>query len=76
MKSLNVYLESIIDSDDVYLESLLDDEDNFYGANSDKKMVESWIRDNYKINAWASVITQGFIFFLLYKGGFFDALLK
>ena len=32
--------------------------------------------DNYKINAWASVITQGFIFFLLYKGGFFDALLK
>ena len=31
-------------------ESLLDDEDKFYGANSDKKMVESWIRDNYKID--------------------------
>ena len=50
MKSLNVYLESIIDNDDVYLESLLDDEYKFYGANSDKKMVESWIRDNYKID--------------------------
>lgn len=32
--------------------------------------------DSYKINAWISVITQGFIFFLLYKGGFFDVLLK
>ena len=32
--------------------------------------------DNCKINACASVITQGFIWFLLYKGGFFDVLLK
>ena len=32
--------------------------------------------DYYKINAWASIIAQGFILFLLYKGGFFDVLLK
>ena len=32
-----------------YFESILDDEDIFYGANSDKKIIESWIRDNYKI---------------------------
>ena len=56
MKSLNVYLESIIDNDDVYLESLLDDEYKFYGANSDKKMVESWIRDNYKIDGKLTIV--------------------
>ena len=31
-----------------HFESLLDDDDDFYGA-IDKKMVESWIRDNYRI---------------------------
>ena len=30
------------------LESILDDEDEFYGA-IDKKIIESWIRDNYRI---------------------------
>ena len=30
-------------------ESLLDDEDIFYGTNSDKKVIESWIKDNYAI---------------------------
>ena len=49
MKPIITYLGSIINNNDVYLESLLDNEDTFYGANSDKKMVESWIRDNYKI---------------------------
>ena len=32
-----------------HFESLLDDEDIFYGANSDKKVIERWIRDNYRI---------------------------
>ena len=32
--------------------------------------------DNYKINAWASLISQAFILYLLYKGGFFDVLIK
>ena len=32
--------------------------------------------DDYKINAWASLISTGFIMFLLYKGGFFDVLFK
>ena len=31
------------------LESLLDDEDVFYGTDSDKKVIERWIRDNYRI---------------------------
>ena len=66
MKTLKLYLESVIDNDDVYLksiidnddvclESLLDNEDTFYGANSDKKMVESWIEDNYKIDGKLSI---------------------
>lgn len=32
--------------------------------------------DYYKINAWASLITQIFIYYLLYEGGFFDVLIK
>ena len=55
MKSLNIYLKSVIDNDDVHFESLLDNEDTFYGANSDKKMVESWIEDNYKIDGKLSI---------------------
>ena len=34
---------------DTCLESLLDDEDIFYRTNSDKKVIEGWIRDNYRI---------------------------
>ena len=49
MKSLNVYLESIIDNNDVYLESLLDDEDKFYGANSDKNLVEIYYQEKLYI---------------------------
>lgn len=49
MKPLSMYLGYVIDKDDVHFESLLDDEDIFYGANSDKKIIESWIRDNYRI---------------------------
>ena len=30
------------------LESLLDDEDIFYGTDGDKKVIERWIRDNYR----------------------------
>ena len=30
-------------------ESLLDDDDKFYGSNSDKKIIEGWIHDNYRV---------------------------
>ena len=30
-------------------ESLLDDEDVFYGSNSDKKIIEGWIYNNYSV---------------------------
>lgn len=30
-------------------ESLLDDDDDFYGANSDKKIIDGWIHDNYGV---------------------------
>ena len=43
MKSIKNYIETSLN------ESLLDDEDIFYGANSDKKVIESWIRNNYRI---------------------------
>ena len=49
MKSLKLYLGSIIDNDDVYFESLLDDDDDFYGQRNDKKVTEEWINDNYKV---------------------------
>ena len=32
--------------------------------------------DTYKINAWGSIISTSIILFLLYKGGFFDVLIK
>ena len=44
-----MYLGSVIDRDDVHFESLLDDDDIFLDPMNDKKQVESWIRDNYRI---------------------------
>ena len=38
MKTLNVYLESLLDDDDV-----------FYDPENDKKAIEDWINNNYKI---------------------------
>ena len=49
MKSLNMYLGSVIDNDDVHFESLLDDDDIFLDPMNDKKQVEGGIRDNYII---------------------------
>ena len=49
MKSLNMYLGSVIDNDDVHFESLLDDDDIYLDPKNDKKVVEEWIKDNYKI---------------------------
>ena len=49
MKSLNMYLGSVIDNDDVHFESLLDDDDIFLDPMNDKKQVKDWIRDNYII---------------------------
>ena len=49
MKSLNMYLGSVIDNDDVHFESLLDDDDVFLDPENDKKHVEEWIKDNYII---------------------------
>ena len=46
MKTIKNYLETCLNT---YDESLLDDDDIFYGANSDKKVIECWIRDNYRI---------------------------
>ena len=45
MKSLKLYLGSIIDNDDVYFESLLDDDDKFVDPEND---IKCWINDNYK----------------------------
>ena len=47
MKSLNMYLGSVIDNDDVHFESLLDDDDVFLGTKNDKKVIEEWIKHNY-----------------------------
>ena len=49
MKSLNMYLGSVINNDDVHFESLLDDDDIFLDPMNDKKQVKDWIRDNYII---------------------------
>ena len=50
MKSLNMYLGSVIDNDDVHFESLLDDDDIFLDSGTEKKLVEEWIKNNYKID--------------------------
>ena len=49
MKSLNMYLGSVIDNDDVHFESLLDDDDIYLDPKNDKKVVEEWIKNNYII---------------------------
>ena len=49
MKSLNMYLGSVIDNDDLHFESLLDDDDIFLDPENDKKVIEEWIKDNYII---------------------------
>ena len=49
MKSLNMYLGSVIDNDDVHFESLLDDDDIFLDPENDKKVIEEWIESNYII---------------------------
>ena len=50
MKTLKLYLESVIENDDVYFESLLDNEDIFFNPETEKKLVEEWIKNNYKID--------------------------
>ena len=42
MKSLNTYLESIINDDEVCLESVLDGDDEFYDVKNDKKVIKKW----------------------------------
>ena len=49
MKSLNMYLGSVIDNDDLHFESLLADDDIFLDPEKDKKVVEEWIKNNYII---------------------------
>ncbi len=49
MKSLNMYLGSVIDNDDLHFESLLDDDDIFLDPTNDKKIIEDWIRSNYSV---------------------------
>ena len=49
MKSLNMYLGSVIDNDDLHFESILADDDIFLDPENDKKVVEEWIKDNYTI---------------------------
>ena len=56
MKSLNMYLASVIDNDDVHLESLLDDEDVFYDPKNDRKEIENWIRSNYMVTGKLSIL--------------------
>ncbi len=55
MKSLNMYLGSVIDNDDVHFESLLDDDDYFYGVEHDKKVIENWIESNYDFRGKLSI---------------------
>ena len=50
MKSLNMYLGSVIDNDGLHFESLLDDDDIFLDSGNEKKLVKEWINDNYKID--------------------------
>ena len=50
MKSLNMYLGSVIDNDGLHFESLLDDDDIFLGSGNDKKLVNEWIKNNYHIH--------------------------
>ena len=55
MKSLNMYLGSVIDNDDVHFESLLDDDDIFLDPENDKNVIEDWIKNNYIITGKLTV---------------------
>ena len=55
----DVYLKSIIDNDDVYFESLLDDDDIFFDPENDKKVIEEWIMKHYTITG-RLIITNDF----------------
>ena len=49
MKSLNMYLGSVIDNDCIHFESLLDDDD-VYLSGADKLVIEEWVKDNYEFS--------------------------
>ena len=44
-----------------YLESLLDDEDIFLDPENDKKVIDEWIKNNYKISGKKLTISDDFV---------------